>query len=95
MFKTSGYLVSTISVILLAIVAWKGAKDDPTLVALLILGAFTSVTGMGLRWLSFLSDEKAKDLSLPGREARARREAPAPSREHHAPAEFARRASRR
>jgi hypothetical protein len=95
MFKTCGYLVSTISVILLAIVAWKGAKDDPTLVGLLILGALTSVTGMGLRWISFLRDEKSRDLSAPGRADRARREAPEPSPPHRAPEEFARRASRR
>ena len=95
MFKTSGYLVSTVSVILLAIVAWKGAKDDPLMVTLLILGALTSVTGMLFRWISFLRDEKPTDLSKPDREAPAIREAPAPSQARHAPEEFARQASRR
>ena len=95
MFKTSGYLVSTISVILLAIVAWKGAKDDPTLTALLILGALTSIIGMLFRWIAFLRDEKPKDLSKPDRAAPAIREVPAPSPARREPEAAARRASRR
>jgi len=95
MFKTSGYLVSTVSVILLAIVAWKGAKDDPTLTILLGLGALTSIAGMLMRWIAFLRDEKPSDLSKPDRAGPAIREVPAPSQARHAPEEFARRASRR
>ena len=95
MFKTSGYLISTVSVILLAIVAWKGAKGDPTLTTLLILGALTSVAGMLCRWIAFLRDEKPKDLSKPGRAAPAIREVPAPFPPHHEPEAAARRASRR
>lgn len=95
MFKTSGYVISTVSVILLAIVAWKGAKDDPTLTVLLILGALSSIAGMLCRWIAFLRDEKPKDLSKPDREGPAIREVPAPSPARRAPEEFARRASRR
>ena len=58
--KTCGYLVSTVSVILLAIVAWPGASKDPKLAAALIIGASASVTGMALRWLSYWIEERRK-----------------------------------
>ena len=58
--KGLGYLVSTCSVILLGIVAWKGAKDDPVLLGCLIAGMAASVAGMGLRWLSHRQSEKEK-----------------------------------
>lgn len=51
--KTFGYLVSTISVVLLAIVSWPKAKESPLLLACLIGGALTSVIGMFCRWLSY------------------------------------------
>lgn len=95
MFKTSGYLVSTVSVILLAVVAWDGAKGDPALKTLLVLGALTSITGMLMRWIAFLRDEKPTALSKPDRAGPATREVPEQSHERHAPAEFAHRASRR
>lgn len=95
MFKTSGYVISTVSVILLAIVAWKGAKDDPTLTILLILGALTSIAGMLCRWIAFLRDEKPSDLSKPGRADPAIHGVPAPSPARREPEEFARQASRR
>lgn len=95
MFKRSGYLVSTLSVILLAIVSFKGAKDDPALLALLILGAIASVVGMGMRWVSFEWEEKPSRSSAPDREDPARRAAPAASRPHRAHEGFARQASRR
>lgn len=59
-FKGAGYLTSTVSVILLAIVAFKGAKHDPVLMACLILGAVTSVAGMGLRWRSHRIEQHEK-----------------------------------
>ncbi|MGN6500247.1 MAG: hypothetical protein ACTHKM_08865 [Tsuneonella sp.] len=59
-FKGAGYLTSTISVILLAVVALKGAKDDGLLMACLILGAVTSVAGMGLRWRSHRIEQHEK-----------------------------------
>ena len=60
LFKGLGYLVSTFSVILLGVVAWKGAKDDPLLLTCLIAGMLASVIGMGLRWLSHRLSEKEK-----------------------------------
>ena len=58
--KGLGYLVSTLSVILLGIVAWKGAKEEPLLFACLLAGMAASVAGMGLRWLSHRLGEKEK-----------------------------------
>jgi hypothetical protein len=56
--KTFGYLVSTFSVIMLGIVAWKGASQEPSLQACLILGMATSIFGMLLRWLSHRRAER-------------------------------------
>lgn len=60
MFKGLGYLVSAVSVILLGIVAWKSASEQPLLFACLILGMIASVAGMGLRWISHRIDQKEK-----------------------------------
>ena len=57
-FKGAGYLTSTVSVILLAIVALKGAKGDALLMACLILGALTSIAG--LRWRSHRIEQHEK-----------------------------------
>jgi len=59
-FKGAGYLTSTVSVILLAIVALKGAKGDAVLMVCLILGALTSIAGMGLRWRSHRIEQHEK-----------------------------------
>jgi hypothetical protein len=61
--KAFGYLVSTISVILLAIVAWPKAKEVPILLACLIGGAVTSIVGMFCRWLSYEVEERKKAAS--------------------------------
>ncbi len=55
--KTVGYLVSVVSVGLLAIVSWKSAGRDPLLTAALIGGAGTSILGMVLRWLSYALEQ--------------------------------------
>jgi hypothetical protein len=59
-FKGAGYLTSTVSVILLAIVALKGAKESPLLMACLIIGALTSIAGMGMRWRSHRIEQHEK-----------------------------------
>lgn len=61
LFKGLGYLVSAISVILLRIVAWKSASEQPLLFACLILGMIASVAGMTLRWISHRIDQKEKE----------------------------------
>jgi hypothetical protein len=58
--KSSGYLVSTLSVVLLAAVSWKSASEEPLLMACLIAGTATSVAGMFLRWLSYEIQERRK-----------------------------------
>jgi hypothetical protein len=58
--KGLGYLVSTLSVILLGIVSWKSASEQPLLFVCLILGMAASVAGMGLRWISHRMEQKRK-----------------------------------
>jgi len=60
MLKTVGYLVSTLSVVLLALPGWKTATEHPLLLFALIMGMATSVAGMFLRWLAFLREQKQK-----------------------------------
>jgi hypothetical protein len=58
--KGLGYLVSTLSVVLLGIVACKSASEQPLLFACLILGMLASVAGMSLRWISHRIEQKRK-----------------------------------
>ncbi|MFT6570479.1 MAG: hypothetical protein ACJAWY_002199 [Sphingomonas echinoides] len=59
--KTFGYLISTISVALLAIVSWSNAKKSPLLIACLLGGVTTSIIGMFCRWLSYEIEQRRKD----------------------------------
>jgi hypothetical protein len=58
--KGFGYLVSTVSVVLLGILSWKSASEQPLLLACLILGMLASIAGMGLRWMSHRLEQKQK-----------------------------------
>lgn len=60
--KTFGYLISTVSVILLAIVSWSSASKSPLLVACLLGGVATSIVGMFCRWLSYEMEKRRKGL---------------------------------
>lgn len=60
LFKGLGYLVSSLSVLLLGITAWKSASEHPLLLACLIGGMAASLAGMGLRWISHRIDQKEK-----------------------------------
>jgi hypothetical protein len=60
-WKGGGYLISSVSVLLLGLVAWDGAKDHPPLVAALIGGMAASIIGMAMRWRAFLNGQKAKE----------------------------------
>lgn len=51
--KTAGYVVSSLSVLLLAIVAWPAASRNHWTATALIAGAGLSVLGMAFRWLSY------------------------------------------
>ena len=67
MLKTLGYLVSTLSVILLGITSWKSASEHPTLMACLLGGMASSVGGMLLRWLSYVNEQREKQQKQQGR----------------------------
>jgi hypothetical protein len=56
--KPAGYVVSIVSVFLLGGVAWKSASSDPLMLACLIGGMATSITGMLLRWLSYAREQR-------------------------------------
>jgi hypothetical protein len=58
--KGGGYLVSTISVFLLAIPGLKAAMEVPIFFLCLALGVLTSVGGMFLRWRSHRLEQKEK-----------------------------------
>jgi hypothetical protein len=58
--KPLGYAISSLSVVLLGIVAWDGASQKPLLVACLAAGMATSIVGMGFRLASFLREEAEK-----------------------------------
>lgn len=60
LFKGMGYLVSTLSVVLLGIVAWQGASENRLLMLCLVAGMATSILGMTLRWISHRIDQKDK-----------------------------------
>lgn len=68
--KGAGYLVSTLSVLLLGLVAWKSASEQPLLLACLTGGMLTSITGMTLRWLSH-RHEQHKNAAIEAKAERA------------------------
>jgi hypothetical protein len=55
--KTMGYLVSTVSVLLLGAASWSGAARAG-LTAVLVLGMAASVLGMGFRWYSYRLEKR-------------------------------------
>ena len=59
--KGLGYLTSTLSVVLLGIVALEAAEESPVLLACLLLGMAASVAGMLLRWRSHRLEQHEKD----------------------------------
>jgi hypothetical protein len=70
--KTAGYLISTMSVLLLGAVAWAGTDEHPAVRILLILGMATSIAGMFLRWLSYLHEQREKQDRSPAMGSHAR-----------------------
>jgi hypothetical protein len=59
--KGVGYLISTVSVILLAIVSWSSASKSSLLIACLLGGAAASIAGMFCRWLSYEMEKRQKE----------------------------------
>jgi hypothetical protein len=58
--KGIGYLISTASVVLLAMVAWQSTLQNPDLKPLLIGGVLTSILGMFLRYRAHERDRKER-----------------------------------
>jgi hypothetical protein len=58
--KSGGYLVSTLSVVLLGAPSWKNASTNPMLMCCLLAGVAASIAGMGLRWWSYRIEQDEK-----------------------------------
>ena len=93
--KTSGYLVSTLSVILLAIPAWKSASTNPLLMACLAGGMIASITGMALRWWSYRLEKSKKSASTAAQKQRELHPGMAPSGQPAASGSFVEPGARR
>ena len=50
--KGQGYLISILSVFLLAFPPLKSAKGDPVVLTCIAIGAILSILGMALRWIA-------------------------------------------
>jgi hypothetical protein len=50
--KGFGYLISILSVFLLALPPLKSAKGDPLVIGAILAGALLSIAGMALRWMA-------------------------------------------
>lgn len=59
--KGAGYLVSSVSVLLLAVAPLKTAINDPLLLACIAGGMILAIVGMVLRYLSHRRDQQEKD----------------------------------
>jgi hypothetical protein len=75
--KGNGYLISILSVFLLALPPLKSAKDDPLVLACIAIGALLSIAGMALRWVADrktqhrIDRKENKDGANRGRRAQA------------------------
>lgn len=58
--KTAGYIISSVSVLLLGIVSWSSASAKPLMLACLVAGMLASIAGMVLRWLSYRQEQREK-----------------------------------
>lgn len=56
--KGFGYLISSISVLFLGIVAWPGPSDPPWHAPAVVAGMILSIVGMGVRFMSHRKDRR-------------------------------------
>jgi hypothetical protein len=76
--KGYGYLVSIVSVFLLAVPGLKSAQENGLMALCLVLGMASSITGMGLRWLSHLKQQaKLREVRQEARANGSNESAPA------------------
>ncbi len=59
--KSVGYLVSIVSVVLLAIASWSNASKSTLLMACLLSAVGASIIGMFCRWLAYEIEDRRKD----------------------------------
>ena len=57
--KAVGYLVSTISVFLLGVVAWPKPDEPQWKAVVLAVGMLASILGMAIRWISHRKEKAA------------------------------------
>ena len=71
MLKTLGYLISTLSVLMLGAVSWRATETDAELRLWLVVGMAASIVGMFCRWLSYrLQERPGSSASMSGASAR-------------------------
>ena len=58
MLKTIGYLISSVSVMLLGLPAWVSTETKPLLRICLVLGMAASIIGMLCRWWTYELEKK-------------------------------------
>ncbi|HEX8381268.1 MAG TPA: hypothetical protein VF619_12055 [Allosphingosinicella sp.] len=58
--KSFGYLISIVSVFLLAAGSFKTASQDRVLLLCLIAGMAASILGMALRWIAHRREQREK-----------------------------------
>jgi hypothetical protein len=63
-----GYLVSSVSVLLLGAVAWPTPSEPRWMIPAVVIGCATSVIGMGLRYIAHVQQKRA--VAKAEREAR-------------------------
>jgi hypothetical protein len=61
MLRGVGYLISTTSVIMLAIVSWSAASESYLLTACLVGGAVLSIIGMFCRWITYEIEKRREN----------------------------------
>ena len=64
--KFLGYFISTISVVMLAIVALPGPGDPPWHAWVVAFGSIASILGMAVRWISHRQNKKDIDRASKG-----------------------------
>lgn len=60
LLKTTGYMISSFSVLALGVAAWPGA-DEAGLAHWLVLGVIAAIAGMVFRWTSYYLDKRRVD----------------------------------
>ncbi|MDG4855250.1 MULTISPECIES: hypothetical protein [unclassified Mesorhizobium] len=78
LLKGIGYSISTVSVMLLAIVSWEHVSQNPLLIACLLGGAATSIIGMFCRWLSYEVEKRQQERQAENGQLSNRRPAASP-----------------